>query len=163
MYILWNKQEYDYKYILFIKNTLGELKQAYIDFCEKHKEDYDFDMFDDIKEKDLDSFSLYSTDCNFYYQNIEELVADKPIYIFTFEEYGEGGDYHHEMYFELSNNKKKLLERATEYFITESKKTQKKHIKEMIHNLDVVGKYSIPHGRTYVCNMEIYNYSPYEL
>ena len=33
MYILWNKQEYDYKYILFIKNTLGELKQAYIDFC----------------------------------------------------------------------------------------------------------------------------------
>ena len=58
MYILWNKQEYDYKYILFIKNTLGELKQAYIDFCEKNKEDYDFDMVDDIKEKDLDSFSF---------------------------------------------------------------------------------------------------------
>ena len=162
MYILWSKQEYDYKYILFIKNTLGELKQAYIYFCEKNKEDYDFDMFDDIKEKDLDSFSLYSEDCNFYYQNIEKLVADKPIYIFTFEEDGES-DYYNKMYFELSNNKKELLEKATEYFITESEKTKKKDIKEMINNLDAVGKYSIPHGRTYVCNMEIYTYSPYEL
>jgi hypothetical protein len=162
MYILWSKQEYDYKYILFIKNTLDELKQAYIDFCEKNKEDYDFDTFDNIKEKNLHSFSLYSEDCNFYYSNIEEVNVDEPIYIFTFEENEEAG-YYNEIYFELSNNKKELLERATEYFITESKKTKQKHIKEMIQKLDVIGNYEIPYGRTYVCDMEIFIYTPYKL
>jgi len=63
----------------------------------------------------------------------------------------------------LSNNKKELLDRATEYFIAESKKTRNKDIKEMLDNLNTFGKYSIPHGRTYVCNMKIYNYIPYEL
>lgn len=165
MYILWSEQEYDDKYILFIKNTLDELKEAYIYFCQKNIDNYDFDTINNlkIKERDLDSFSLYSHDCTFYYQNVKELVHDKPIYIFTFKEDGEGQDYHNEIYFELSNSKKKLLERATEYFITESKKTKKKDIKEMLDNLDTFGKYSIPYGRTYVCDMEIYNYTPYEL
>jgi hypothetical protein len=135
MYILWSKQEYDNKYIIFIENTLEKLKQLYVAFCEKNKDDYNFDTFDNIKEKDLDSFSLYSRDCNFYYSNVEGVDANKQIYIFTFNEYEECG-YYHRMYFEISPDKDELLERATEYFITESRKTKQKHIDEMISNVE---------------------------
>ena len=68
MYILWSKEKFDDKYILFAKNTLDELKQEYLDFCEKNKDDYYFDA--ELKEKELDNFSLYSNDCDFYYSNI---------------------------------------------------------------------------------------------
>ena len=57
MYILWSTEKFDDKYILFAKNTLDELKQEYLDFCEKNKDDYDFNT--ELKEKDLDNFSLY--------------------------------------------------------------------------------------------------------
>ena len=65
MYILWSTEKFDDKYILFAKNTLDELKQEYLDFCEKNKDDYDFNI--ELKEKDLDNFSLYSNDSDFYF------------------------------------------------------------------------------------------------
>jgi hypothetical protein len=33
----------------------------------------------------------------------------------------------------------------------------------MIHNLDVGGEYIIPQGRTYVCDMKLFIYTPYKL
>lgn len=161
MYILWSKEEFNGKYILFAKNTLDELKQTYNDFCEKNKEEYDFDTL--LKEKELDSFSSYSHDYDFYYSEIKNVDANKPIYIFIFHEDGEGGNYHDEMYFSISNDKEKLLEIATDNFMLESRKTEKENIDEMINSLRTKGEYDIPYGRTYVCDMKIFEFSPYEL
>lgn len=136
MYILWSKQEFDDKYILFAKNTFDELKQSFEDFCKKNEEEYDLNT--ELKEKELDSFSLYSHNDDFNFSNIEDVDANKTIYIYTFNEDGKGGNHHNEIYFEISNNKKELLKRATEYFITESEKTKTKDINEMLDNLKTI-------------------------
>ena len=159
MYILWSAEKFDDKYILFAKNTLDELKQEYLDFCEKNKDDYDFNI--ELKEKDLDNFSLYSNDSDFYFSNITGVDANETIYIFTFIEDGEGGNRHNVIYFEISNDKEELLTRATEYFLTESRETGVDHINNMIKKLKTDGNYSIPYGETYVCDMEIYQFYPY--
>jgi hypothetical protein len=86
MYVLWSKQAFDNKYILFAKNTLDELKQSFEDFCKKNEDEYDLNT--ELKEKELDSFSLYSHNDDFYFSNIEDVDANKPIYIFTFNEDG---------------------------------------------------------------------------
>ena len=156
MYILWSKEKFNDKYILFAKNTLDELKQEYLGFCEKNKDDYYFDT--EIKEKELDNFSLYSNECDFYFSNIPDTDANETVYIFTFVEDGEGSDRHNVIYFEILNDKEELLKIATEYFITESIENDDDHVNTMIKNLKTDGKYSIPHGKTYVCNMEIYKF-----
>ena len=68
----------------------------------------------------MDSFS---DDSKFYFSNIDNIDDNKTIYIYT--ENSECGDYHNQIYFEISNNKEALLERATEYFINKSIKTGK--------------------------------------
>ena len=161
MFILWSKQKYDNKYILFIKNSFDELKQVFEEFCEKNKDNYNINT--ELKEQDLDNFSSYTDDYNFYFFENENINADEPIYIFIFNEDGEGGSYYNELYFELSNSKEELLEIATEYFINESKKTKQKHIDEMLSELNTNGNYSIPFGRTYCCDMEIFEFKPYSI
>ncbi len=160
MYILWSQQEYDDKYVIYASNNLDKLKHFYLKFCEKNKDDYTFNK--NLIEKELNSFSLYSRDCDFYFSKIDA-DAEKQIYIFTFEEDGEGQDYYNQIYFNISNNKESLFEIATEYFITESKKTSKKDIDKMLEKLKTDGEYSIPHGRTYVCDMKIFQFCPCEL
>ena len=77
--------------------------------------------------------------------------------------YEDGEAINYEIYSNISNNKEELLKIATDYFIFESRKTEKENIDEMINSLNTKGKYSIPYGRTYVCDIEIFEFSPYKL
>jgi len=156
MYILWSKEEYNDKYILFAKNTIEELKIEYLKFCKENEDDYNFDK--ELKEQELESFSTYSQDCDFYVSHIENEDANEKIYIFKFHEDGEGGSYHDEIYLHISNNKDKLLKIAIDYFTTESKKTKDKHIQIMLNKLNKKGYYDIPHGITYCCDMYLFEF-----
>jgi hypothetical protein len=161
MFVLWSKQEYNGKYILFCKNTLEELNES---FTQLHKNNIDeYEINPVLNEKELDSFSLYENDYEFYFSNIPNVDANQTIYIFTFTENGEGQSYYNEIYFVLSNNKDYLLKTATEFFTDSSEKKEVIHIKRMLKSLKTIGNYSIPHGITYVCDMEIFIFTPYQL
>ena len=151
MFILWSKQEINDRCIFAVKHTLEQIVETFEavvkenDLSETH-----------LREQELDSFSVYSQDNDFYWFEDTDLVPDEPIYVFRFEEAGGGGDRHHELYFELSNNVEYLLKRATEYFITESRKTSSKHVNAMLAALRTHGSYDIPFGRSYCCNMQMF-------
>jgi len=152
MFVLWSEQEYDDKYILFIKETLDEIKDAFSDFCQQRN------INAQLTEESLERIDGYSKDRDFYYSNIENVDINKKIYIFKFHEEGEGGSYHNEYYFELSNSKEELLETAGEFFVNESSETADEDIEEMLDNLSKYGQYQIPHGETYCCSLEIFEF-----
>jgi len=156
MFILWSKQKFDGKYILFAENILDDLKYKFMTFCEINKDLYEIN--EELKEEELTNFSLYDKDENFYYCEIENVNVDDEIYIFTFHEDGEGGDYHNELYFRISNNKEELLEIATEFFESESKNIEIKDITEMLEELNKNEYYEIPYGLSYSCTMKLFKF-----
>jgi hypothetical protein len=156
MFILWSKQKFDGKYILFAENILNDLKEKFIEFCEINKDLYEIN--EELKEEELTNFSLYDKDENFYYCEIEDVNVDDEIYIFIFQEDGEGGDYHNELYFRISNNKEELLEIATEFFESESKNIEIKDITEMLEELNKNEYYEIQYGISYCCTMELFKF-----
>jgi hypothetical protein len=148
MFILWSEQEYDKKYILFAKETLDEIKDAFSNFCQQKN------IQVGLIEGVLDTVYKYSKDHDFYYSNIEDVDINKKIYIFKFHGDGEGGTYHDEYYFEISNNIDELLDSAIEFFLNES---EDKDIREMFDVLSKHGQYQIQ-GDEYSYSMEIFEF-----
>lgn len=159
MFILWTKQEFDGKYILFAKNTLKELKKEFKKFCKLNEDTYEINK--ELKEEELNSFSKYDKDDNFYYCEIKDVSANfvlNDIYILIFNEDGEGGRYHNELYFRFSNSRDALLEIATDFFMEESEKTKEEDINEMLEELNKTGEYQIPYSRSWCCDMIIFKF-----
>lgn len=141
MHFLWSEQ-HD-KYIWLYKNSLSELKQAYKDFCDENENEEDDEensfKFDDIQQKNLDTFSEITGDDNIYYSNDEEVDANKPVYIFTFDTDKHG--CYHETIIILSNDKYELLEIAKDTFMMETNRTEKKEVDKMLKKLNKTGVY----------------------
>ena len=156
MFILWSKQKFEGKYILFAENTLTNLKEKFIEFCKINEDLYEIN--EELKEEELTNFSLYDNDENFYYCEIEDVNVDNEIFTFTFQEDGEGGSYHNELYFRISNNKEELLEIATEFFESESKNIEIKDITKMLEELNENEYYEIPYGLSYCCTMKLFKF-----
>ena len=57
MFILWSKQKFEGKYILFAENTLTNLKEKFIEFCKINEDLYEIN--EELKEEELNNFSLY--------------------------------------------------------------------------------------------------------
>ena len=85
MYIVWTKHKIDDQHVLFAKNTLDELKEVFLNFLKQNEDEYDLNT------------ELIEGDDVFYYSNIKNVDAIDDIYIFTFEQDGEGGSYHNEI------------------------------------------------------------------
>ena len=155
MYVIWTKEDFKNKFILFVNNSLEEINKIFSEFIEKNKEDYEFN--EELKYSE--NISYTKRDTYFYLSNIKNVDANEKIYILQYDESEEVGYFHHTL-FELSNKKETLLEKAIELFIVDSKKTEKKDIDKMYNSLNKFGKYSIPNPRTYFTKIKIYEFIP---
>jgi hypothetical protein len=160
MYLYWSKEsvllggENIHCFIFSKTLDLAYVKNQMI----KCKIPIDFD--EDIQEyKSNDNtinFSEINSDDNFYYTQIDLLENKNYIYIFEFEESGEGQSYHEQIYLIWNYNFNDILGVATEFFETESEITDVNTIKKMRNDLKKKGYHQIEHGRTYLCTMKLY-------
>jgi hypothetical protein len=163
MFIVWSDDiiHFDDQYILFAKNTLKELKETFFQFCREN--DFDLNKIQ-FTEKELDAICLYSSpmhDDSFYYCEIENVDAEKIIYVLTFHEDGEGGNSDNKLFFRISNNQNELLVTAIEFFQYECKHTESNHINEMLRHLNSEGEYVLPrNSTTYYCALELWSFTP---
>ena len=155
MYVIWTRTDFNNKFILFANNSLEEINKIFKEFIEKNKEDYEFNK-ELIYSEDID-FTKRNT--YFYLSECKNVNADKKIYILQYNENEEVGYYDY-TYFKLSNDREILLERAIEFFMEDSKKTQKKDIDKMCNFLNKFGEYSIPNPTTYLTKIKIYEFVP---
>jgi hypothetical protein len=93
MFILWTNTKYDNQYVLSAKNTLNEIKQFFVDFCEENEADDGF-AESNLMEKDLGSIDVNEIDFKFYYCEIDGVDANKPLYILIFTGDEEDGTNH---------------------------------------------------------------------
>ena len=152
-YILWRTDVNPV--VLAITATMEELRVAFDAYCAK--EYYAFKP--ELVEEELGKFSLVNAQNDeIYYSRMEDICATEPVYVFVFHE---NGNYHNEIYCELSNDKDALYETAVDFFKMESRRTEERHIDRMLRNLKREGYYEIPYGECYVCDMQLFTFKPY--
>ena len=144
MFIIWkNGTNREDNFILFAKNTLDELKETFFEYCKKKNISINNDDLTK-NEQILKGIDLYELDDNYYYCNIENIDANKEIYMFSYNECGDDSSYFEVMCFSFSNNKEELFNVAEQIFCEKSMETTQEDIKLMINAIKENSYYEIP-------------------
>jgi hypothetical protein len=155
MFILWSNFKYKNQYVLCAKNTLDKIKQFFVEFCDENIADEGFAESNFI-EKNISLLDVNEIDVKFYYCEVDDVDADKPLYILNFIKVGEDSPYEKFIYTKLSNDKNYLMKIAREHYVRESGTTDEKVITEKERLLLVRGSCYFPHcENNYECRIKL--------
>ena len=164
MFILWSQKKHNNQHILCVRKTLDEIKQFVIKLGNKINTGDAFAELN-LTKQNFNEFDITYSEFNFHYWETNDIDINQPVYIITSAIGEDCMPNRCYAYITMSNDKNVLMEKAEEYYISESKKTSNKWIGKMKTDLIECGYHLIPYTQleTYEFDIELKEFIPVSL